>query len=231
MITKLLANDRKFYDHDWLKTYHLFSFADYYDPNNIHFGALRVFNDDTIDGHQGFGAHSHSNMEIVTLVFEGQLTHQDSIGNTGKIAAGDVQYMSAGTGVTHAEMNNDPETVHLYQIWILPRQENLKPKYDQKNFGDVSNSLVAVASGFGHDSAIAIEAPAVIFKAHFDEGKKIEHELKPNQGLFVYVTSGEITINNETFGAGDQARITDESQISIKAKSETKFVVIETSLA
>jgi quercetin 2,3-dioxygenase len=231
MIQKIPADQRYYLDHGWLKTYHLFSFADYYDPDNVHFGDLRVFNDDTIGGNQGFGAHSHSNMEIVTLVFQGQLTHRDSLGNAGIIKAGEVQYMSAGTGVTHAELNDDDKTVHLYQIWILPRTDGLAPKYEQKDFTAVSpiNQIVPVASGYNQAGAISIEANASIYTAMLESGTEIDHTIQTDQGLFIYVKDGDISINGEVFKAGDQARITDEKIVTLKANRISELVLIETS--
>ena len=134
MITKISSSSRHHADHGWLSTYFLFSFAEYYDPQNLEFGNLRVFNDDTIAPHSGFSEHDHDNMEIVTIVHEGTLTHRDSMGSVGAISAGEVQYMSAGTGVTHAEMNDGGVPVHLFQIWLYPNEKNAAPRYEQKRF-------------------------------------------------------------------------------------------------
>lgn len=232
MTNVIPAKQRHFIDHGWLKTYHLFSFADYYDPNNIHFGDLRVFNDDTIAGHQGFGAHSHRDMEIVTIVFQGTLTHRDSMGNSGKISAGEVQYMSAGTGVTHAELNDHNETLKLYQIWILPRKPNLEPKYAQKTFANDSpdNQLVPVASGYDLPGAIPIEADATIYTAKLNSGAELTHEVRPDHGIFVYVRDGEISINDNLLKAGDQARISEEKTLTLKASVDSNLIIIETIL-
>lgn len=233
MILKIPADHRHYNDHGWLKTYHLFSFADYYDPNNLAFGNVRVFNDDTIAGETGFGAHSHDNMEIVTIVHEGTLTHQDSMGNTGTISSGEVQYMSAGTGVTHAEENLRKETVKLYQIWILPRSQGLTPKYEQKDFTEIApaNQLVPLASGFNHAGAIVIEANAAIFNAHLNIDSEFDHVIQENRGALVYVQKGTLTINGVEFSTGDQARITDENLIAFIAQADCHFVLIETELS
>lgn len=229
------AQDRYFKNHGWLQTYHLFSFADYYDPQNLHFGELRVFNDDTIAGQSGFGAHSHDNMEIVTIVFEGELTHQDSMGNTGTIKAGEVQYMSAGTGVTHAELNQGQQTVRLYQIWMLPRQQNLTPTYQQQTFnlGQQNNRLIPLASGYNHDQALSIQTDSVIYQASLKRNQEIQHSPLPNHGIFIYIRKGQISIDNLDLNPGDQARITFESheELNIKARSDSDFIVIETKIS
>lgn len=154
--------------HSWLESKHLFSFADYYDPANMHFGALRVFNDDIIAGHQGFGMHPHSNMEIITLVLSGEISHEDSHGGRATVHAGGAQVMSAGSGLLHSEMNRGEETVHLYQIWIMPREENIAPRHDERDFSTMlHNHLVPIASGFDHD-ALQIHTDAVIYRGIFD---------------------------------------------------------------
>ena len=236
MIKKIPASERYIANHDWLKTYHLFSFADYYDPANMNFGELRVFNDDTIAGQSGFGAHSHANMEIVTIVFEGVLTHQDSMGNNGTIKPGEVQYMSAGTGVTHAELNQGDETVKLYQIWMMPRTQGLTPQYNQKSFGNTTkNTFTPLTSGFADvlktSDAIEIQSDTTIYSIELEPNTNVEHVLPKNHGLFIYVASGSIQIGETEFSVGDQARITGEESIKIlstKNGENTKFIAIET---
>jgi redox-sensitive bicupin YhaK (pirin superfamily) len=228
MIRKVLANARYKAEHDWLTTYHLFSFAMYFDRGNMNFGALRVFNDDYIDGENGFGAHQHDNMEIVTIVHEGQLTHQDSMGNTGIIRKGEVQYMSAGTGVTHAEVNQEKELIHLYQIWIMPDEQNLQPQYAQKNFSNItSNILVPVASGQKLPGAIPIRTNSTIYLCKLDAGHTINHQLEHDRGLFIYIKEGSLEINGTKFEKEDQARIMNEDIILIKTKSNTELVAID----
>lgn len=229
MIKKILSKDRYHAHHDWLSTYHLFSFADYYDPQNMNFGALRVFNDDTIDGESGFGAHSHRDMEIVTIMLEGELTHQDNMGNTKSMKKGEVQYMSAGTGVTHAEMNNAKEQIHLYQIWLMPKMRNLEPTYDQKDFSQMEekNILVPVASDKDLSGAILMEADATIYKAELEKGKEINYTQESGRGVFIYVTEGTLEINGETFEKEDQARIENEKSLSLLTKEGSKFVLID----
>ncbi|HMR55385.1 MAG TPA: pirin family protein, partial [Candidatus Doudnabacteria bacterium] len=217
MIRKIPANARHKAEHDWLTTYHLFSFAMYFDRGNMNFGALRVFNDDYIDGENGFGAHSHDNMEIITIVHKGTLTHQDSMGNTGTIGKGEVQYMSAGTGVTHAEVNREKEQIHLYQIWIMPDKQNLTPQYYQKDFSDApKNILVPVASGQKLEGAISIQTSSTIYISQLESGKTIRNNLENDRGLFIYIKEGGLIINGKEFEKEDQARIMDEPEIIIK---------------
>lgn len=228
MLRKIEAARRFAAHHDWLKTYHLFSFAMYHDRGNMNFGTLRVFNDDYIDGNSGFGAHTHDNMEIVTIVHSGTLTHQDSMGNSGSITKGEVQYMSAGTGVTHAELNQAEEPVHLYQIWIFPDKQNLPPHYAQQDFKNAPvNKLVPVASGQDKSGAIKIRTNATIYTAKMERGQTIRHELTGNRGLFVYVKEGSLSINGTEFAKEDQARITDASTVLFKARTYSELVVID----
>lgn len=228
MLHKLAAAQRHYADHGWLKTFHLFSFADYYDPENLHFGSLRVFNDDDIAGERGFGAHRHDNMEIVTLVHAGELSHQDSLGNTGTIRGGEVQYMSAGTGVTHAEFNQGQAPVQLFQIWIIPDVENTAPQYAQKDFSQApKNVLVPVASGQGHEGALVIRVDATISTAELEAEHRITYDLPPGRGLFVYVRQGQLDMNGVIFESGDQARIMDETSIVITAIDTSYFVAID----
>ncbi len=228
MIRKIPASARHKAEHDWLKTYHLFSFAMYFDRGNMNFGALRVFNDDYIDGENGFGAHQHDNMEIVTIVHKGKLTHQDSIGNTGTISKGEVQYMSAGTGVTHAEVNQEKEPIHLYQIWIMPDGQNLTPQYAQKDFSSIQKNILApVASGQELPGAIPIRTNSTIYISHLEDGQSVRHELGNDRGLFIYIKEGSLNINGNEFSKEDQARIMDEADIIIKASSDSEFVAID----
>lgn len=228
MIKKIPANARHKAEHDWLKTYHLFSFAMYFDRGNMNFGALRVFNDDYIDGENGFGSHSHDNMEIITIVHEGKLTHQDSIGNTGFIRKGEVQYMSAGTGVTHAEVNQEKEPIHLYQIWIMPDEQDQQPQYAQQDFSNApTNILVPVASGQNLPGAIPIRTNSTIYISKLESGETIRHSLAPDRGFFVYVKQGSLIINGTEFDQEDQARIMDETELVIKTNNNAEFVAID----
>ena len=194
----------------------------------MNFGTLRVFNDDYIDGESGFGSHSHDNMEIVTIVHQGVLTHQDSMDNTGTIQAGEVQYMSAGAGVTHAELNQGTEPIHLYQIWIFPDQQNLPLKYEQKDFSSAApNILVPVASGQNLAGALAIRSNATIYTANLEAGQTVRYTLGEDRGLFVYLQAGGLEINGTKFTTEDQARITDESDVLLKATEPTQLIAID----
>lgn len=231
MITKIEAKNRYFATHGWLSSYHLFSFAEYYDPSNMNFGVLRVFNDDTIDEENGFEAHPHRDMEIVTIVLEGELSHQDNMGNSATIRKGEVQYMSAGTGVVHAEMNQSQESTHLYQLWLLPKKNGLTPTYGQKDFSEMEkNVLVPVASGReeeNRDGAIEIQSDATIYKATLEKEKTITYTPEKGRGVFIYITKGTLEINDTVFTMGDQARIEGEESLTIFAQEETELVLLD----
>ncbi|NQV90080.1 pirin family protein [Candidatus Uhrbacteria bacterium] len=228
MLRKISATKRFKAEHGWLKSYHLFSFASYQERENMNFGTLRVFNDDFIEGNSGFGAHPHDNMEIITIVYGGTLTHQDSMNNSGNIKAGEVQYMSAGTGVTHAELNQSDKPVHLYQIWIFPNEQNLPPQYDQRDFSNSPvNELVPVASGEHKPGAINIRANSTIFTLKIEPGQTIRHKLASLRGLFVYVKEGRIHINGTQLEKEDQARITDETDVLFQSDTQTELIAIE----
>ncbi len=213
----------------FLTTAHLFSFADYYDPKNVHFGALRVFNDDTIAAHSGFPNHPHADMEIVTIVLEGELVHKDNMGNRGVIAAGEVQYMSAGLGVIHAETNESAAPVHLYQIWIMPRVQGLVPAYAQKDFNGLlqQNALTKLISGNANTESLVMQADAIIYRGLLDAENKITHICNSGFGVFVYVTTGSLQINGVTAEEGDQLRITGDQKIEILAHKNSDFILIE----
>lgn len=229
MIQKIQQEDRYLAEHGWLTSFHLFSFADYYDPHNMNWGVLRVFNDDSIDGESGFGAHSHRDMEIVTIMLEGELTHEDTMGNRKTMKAGEVQYMSAGSGVTHREINSGKERTHLYQIWIMPKVKGLKPSYDQKDFRETmkSNTLVPVASDRTVGGALLIQADATIYMAELKAGTKSTYAIEGRRGVFIYITRGSMTIQGIVYSLGDQARIKNENRLTLSAVDTTVFVMID----
>lgn len=228
MITHIPADARHTADHGWLKTKLLFSFAGYHDPANIHFGALRVFNDDSIAPHNGFSEHEHDNMEIVTIMLEGELTHRDSLGNTEVIKAGEVQQMSAGSGITHAELNESDKPVRLYQLWVFPSALSLPTQYGQKDFSNKEkNVLVPVASGEGKSGALPMQCDATVYLAELESSTSVEHAIRSDRGAFIYITEGAITINDTRFEAGDQARIMAENHIAISATENAKFVLVD----
>ena len=198
----------------------------------MNFGVLRVFNDDYIVGENGFGAHPHRDMEIVTIIHKGELTHADSMGNTKIITAGEVQYMSAGTGVVHSEVNNSKEETHLYQIWLSPKKQGLTPTYDQKDFKGIreNNVLQVVASGDALSGAIHIQADATISLLQTDAKNTVPYHLEKGRGLFIYVTEGSLTVLGQMLSVGDQARIQDEESVTLLVEENTLCIVIDVRL-
>ena len=224
------ASERHFSDHEWLQTYWLFSFSDYYDPRNIQFGDLRVFNDDVVQPGKGFPTHPHEEMEIITIVLDGEMTHRDSMGNKAVIRSGDVQRMSAGTGLTHSEFNLARKPVHFYQIWFFPNEKRLKPSYAQKNFSSDQwqNKLFPVASGQGIENTVSFHTAATIYRSKLDKGVSVTHTVSKCRRIFVYVTSGELLIDGEhNISKGDQARLEVDEKVSIEALAEAEFVLID----
>lgn len=218
MVTIRRAQDRGHFDHGWLDTYHTFSFADYYDPAHMGFRALRVINEDRVQPGDGFGTHPHRDMEIITYVLQGGLAHRDSMGNGSTIRPGDVQRMSAGTGILHSEYNHSPdEPVHLLQIWILPERNGLQPSYEQKTFSpeDKRNRLRLVAARGARDGAVAIHQDVELYAATLEAAVSVEHELRPGRGAWVQVARGGVTVNDKPLQAGDGAAISDEAKIDI----------------
>ncbi len=224
------AKGRYFSDFGWLKTYWLFSFAHYYDPHNIQFGALRVFNDDVVAPGKGFPTHPHKEMEIITIVLAGEMTHQDSMGNKTVIRTGDVQRMSAGTGLTHSEFNLADDPVHFYQIWILPDSADLVPSYDQRTFmpDDWCNRLLPVASGQGlDDGVVTFNADATIYRGQLDAGNKYTFDNVAGRRVFLYLKNGELHVDGLALHTGDQARVDTEKPLSLAAITDTDFILID----
>ncbi|MFZ5569184.1 MAG: pirin family protein [Thermodesulfobacteriota bacterium] len=229
MIEIIRADRRHFTDFGWLQTYWLFSFADYFDPHNIQFGALRVFNDDVVQPGAGFPTHPHEEMEIVTIVLDGEMTHQDSMGNKTVIKAGDVQRMSAGTGLTHSEFNLADKPVHFYQIWIFPDKRGLKPTYDQKQYvaDEWRNRLLPVASGRNIPGTVTFHTDATIYRCALDEGKGVVQEATAGRRLFVYLTAGRVSANGELLKSKDQARIDIDTPLVLKAEQPAELILID----
>jgi len=217
MITIRRAEDRGHADHGWLNTYHTFSFADYHDPAFMGFRSLRVINEDRVKPGVGFGTHAHRDMEIISYVLEGTLAHRDSMGTGSLIRPGEVQRMSAGTGVTHSEMNpSEEEGVHFLQIWILPEKHGITPGYEQKKFEDDSRrgTLRLVASRDGRDGSVTIHQDAALYNAILD-GKPVRHDFLPGRYGWLQVVRGDVTVGGETLQAGDGAAIAGESSVTI----------------
>jgi redox-sensitive bicupin YhaK (pirin superfamily) len=220
MITIRRAKDRGHANHGWLDTNHTFSFADYYDPDFMGFRSLRVINEDRVEAGVGFGTHAHRDMEIISYVLEGTLAHRDSMGTGSQIKPGDVQRMSAGTGVTHSEMNpSEDEPVHFLQIWILPAERGIQPSYEQKHFDDASrrDTLRLVASPDGSDGSVTIHQDVRLYAALLDN-TAVTHQLPPDRYGWVQVTRGEVDVNGQTLRAGDGASITGEPQVTLAGR-------------
>jgi redox-sensitive bicupin YhaK (pirin superfamily) len=204
------SDDRAYFDHGWLKTYHSFSFAGYFDPDNVQWGALRVFNDDVILAGKGFGTHPHRDMEILTYVFRGELEHKDSMGNTGVVRPGGVQYLSAGTGITHSEYNHSAEhDLRLVQMWVLPSASGLAPRYGQVDYTreDRLGRWLSIASGRkGVESKIALWQDAAAYVARL-ERTSLTYELGPGRFAFLFVGEGAVELDGAPLAAGDAARI------------------------
>jgi redox-sensitive bicupin YhaK (pirin superfamily) len=218
-------------DNGWLHSRHTFSFADYYDPERMNFGMLRVLNDDIVQAGMGFGKHPHDNMEIISIPLEGDLEHKDSMGNTGVIKHGDVQVMSAGTGITHSEYNKNKDIpVKFLQIWVIPSVRNVKPRYDQitLNIEDRHNKFQQILSPNADDEGVWIFQNAWFHLSKFDKGFKSDYKLKAkDNGVYAFILSGKVTINDQELSARDGLGIWDVDKLSIKADSEAEFLLME----
>lgn len=226
------AGSRGHANHGWLNSYHTFSFAHYYNPERIHFGALRVLNDDTVAAGMGFGTHPHDNMEIISIPTSGDLEHKDSMGNTQVIRQGDVQVMSAGTGVQHSEKNkNSDKEVKFFQIWVFPKTKNVKPRYDQKNFSDTDkhNKLLTVVSPLDtNDGGVQIHQDAWFSLGKLDKDFKISYPLKKKgNGIYAFVIEGDVSINGQQLNRRDGLEITDIDTLDITADSNAELLVME----
>ena len=229
MITIRRSADRGHFDHGWLNTYHTFSFADYHDPDHMGFRSLRVVNDDRVAPGQGFGAHRHRDMEIVSYVLEGALAHQDSLGNSGVIRPGDVQKMSAGTGVEHAEFNaSKTEPVHFLQIWILPERRGLPSGYEQKTFPEDTKRarLRLVGSPDGREGSVTIRQAVDVYASVLEVGEEVRHALAPGRAAWLQIARGALDINGQSLGEGDGAAVTDERELSIAGRG-TEFLLFD----
>ena len=230
MIALRPAAERGHADHGWLDTRHTFSFASYHDPRHMGFRSLRVINEDRVQPAEGFGPHAHRDMEILTWVLEGVLEHKDSMGNGSVIRPGDLQRMSAGTGVTHSEFNSSPEaTVHFLQIWLLPRERGLPPGYEQKRFPQKERRgrLRLVAAGNGRDGAVTIHQDADLWTALLQPGESVRHALVPGRYAWLHVARGAVSLNGSTLGAGDGAAVSDEVAIEITGAVRAEVLLFD----
>ncbi|HJZ63641.1 MAG TPA: pirin family protein [Candidatus Acidoferrum sp.] len=230
MITIRKSNDRGHADHGWLDTRFTFSFAEYFDPKHMQFRTLRVMNDDRVAGGGGFPTHPHRDMEIVTYVLEGALAHKDSIGNGSTIKPGDVQYMSAGTGVAHSEFNaSQTEPVHLYQIWMFPDKNGYKPAYDQKYFSteEKRGKLRLLVSPDGRDGSVKIRQDNDLYATVLRAGERVQHELKPERHAYVQVARGSMTLNGKKLDPGDGAAISEEKWVELTGVDEAEVLLFD----
>ncbi len=229
MITIRRAEQRGHFDHGWLDTYHTFSFAGYYDPEFMGFRSLRVINDDTVDGEQGFGTHGHNDMEIITYVLEGELAHKDSTGGGGVLYPGDVQHMTAGTGVRHSEFNNSKQKSRFLQIWIIPEKQGLKPGYEQTYFTEESrtNSLKLIAAREPQDGALKVQQDVKLFASLLDAGRSVTYELPKDRHGWLQVAKGTLRLNGQALKQGDGAAISAENRLEITAAEKAEFLLFD----
>jgi len=230
MLTLRKSQDRGHANHGWLDSFHSFSFAGYHDPKHMGFGPLRVINEDRIAPGTGFGTHGHRDMEIISYVLEGNLAHKDSMGNVKGIPPGDVQRMSAGTGVMHSEFNHAPEQVtHFLQIWIEPNQRGIAPSYEQKTFAeaDKRGRLRLVASPDAADGSVTIHADARVYAGLFDAGETAELALAPGRRSYVHLVRGELQVNGQRLVAGDAAKLEDERSVRLSDGRDAEVLVFD----
>ena len=223
------ANERGHAEHGWLDTFHTFSFADYYDPRWMGFRSLRVINDDLVMPGQGFGAHPHKDMEIITYILSGALEHKDSMGTGRVIRTGEAQYMAAGTGIVHSEFNpSRDEAVHLLQIWIQPDRKGVKPRYAEKSFAQApAGKLHLVTSKTGRDGSIAIHQDADLWLAKLNPDNRVSHKVAPGRHAWVHVAEGKITLNGQPLEAGDAAAVSEETTLNLTAAKPSQVLLFD----
>jgi quercetin 2,3-dioxygenase len=224
------SNERGYADHGWLKSFHSFSFADYFDPRHVEFGPLRVINEDRVAPGKGFGTHGHRDMEIISYVLSGELAHKDSMGNGSTIRPGDVQRMSAGSGVMHSEFNpSDSHPVHFLQIWIQPDQQRIEPSYEEKRFSSAEKRgrLRLIASPDRADGSVLIHQDARVYAGLFNDTEQAVLEVKPGRRIYVHVARGAVTANDTKLTAGDALKLTDATKLTLKEGDEAEVIVFE----
>lgn len=226
------ANERGHANHGWLDSYHTFSFAGYQDPKHMGFRTLRVINEDRVDPGMGFGSHPHHDMEIFSYVVEGALTHQDSMGNKSTIQAGDVQKITAGTGIVHSEFNaSKKEKVHFLQIWILPEKSGLKPAYQEFSLAlsDQAAAVTLIGSPQGGKNVVQFNQDVYVYKGKLAEGKTCRHDLKPGRGVWLQIIKGKVNVNDQELSDGDGAAVENIQAIIIAAQKDSEFLVMDLS--
>jgi quercetin 2,3-dioxygenase len=229
MMTIRKSTERGHAEHGWLDSYHSFSFANFYDPQWMGFSSLRVINDDLVMPGMGFGTHPHRDMEIITYVLSGSLEHKDSMGNGRVIHPGEVQYMSAGSGVRHSEFNpSQTEAAHFLQIWIQPDSKGVKPRYAEKSLRDATaGKFHLVTSKNGRDGSIAIHQDADLLLARLEPGQQVEHSLANNRHAWLHVAEGEVVLNGKTLSGGDSAALSHESKLEVKANKPSQVLLFD----
>lgn len=230
MIQIRKANDRGHANHGWLDSHHTFSFASYFEPSQMGFRQLRVINEDRVSPGQGFGTHSHRDMEIISYVVNGALEHKDSMGSKSAIVPGEIQRMSAGTGVTHSEYNQSKkEKVHFLQIWIQPKEHGIKPGYEQKSFADQyrAGELTLVASPDGREGSITVHQDVNLYVGMLQNKQSLRYQSKPGRHVWIQVVRGEITVNGIPLEVSDGAAISEETVLSLKGKADSEFLVFD----
>jgi redox-sensitive bicupin YhaK (pirin superfamily) len=230
MIALRKSAERGFADHGWLRSFHTFSFAGYYDPRHMGFGPLRVINEDRVDPGEGFGKHPHRDMEIISYVLDGELEHKDSMGTGSVIRPGDVQRMSAGTGVFHSEYNPSPsKPVHFLQIWIEPSEQGIAPSYEQKFFApeDKRGRLRLLASPDSRDGSVKIHQDAYLYAALVDADESVTHELAPGRKAYVHMARGTAIVNGQTLGSGDALKVERESKVEIADGTNAEILLFD----
>jgi redox-sensitive bicupin YhaK (pirin superfamily) len=224
------SNERGFADHGWLKSFHTFSFADYFDPDHVEFGPLRVINEDRVEAGAGFGTHGHRDMEIISYVLEGELAHKDSMGNGSVIRPGDVQRMSAGTGVRHSEFNPSPkEPVHFLQIWIQPAERNIEPSYEEKHFApqEKRGRLRLIVSPDRADGSLLIHQDAKVYAGLFTGNERTEFETARGRRVYLHVARGAVKANGTALEAGDALRITNGAALRLSDAQDAEVLVFD----
>jgi quercetin 2,3-dioxygenase len=224
------SNERGYADHGWLKSFHSFSFADYFDPRHVQFGPLRVINEDRVAAGQGFGTHGHRDMEIISYVLDGELAHKDSIGNGSTIRPGDVQRMSAGTGVRHSEFNpSSSDLVHFLQIWIHPSEQGIEPSYEEKRFNaeEKRGRLRLIASQDRAEGSVLIHQDARVYAGLFDGDESASLKVANGRNIYVHVARGSITANDTPLGAGDALKLTDTTTLTLRNGQSAEILVFD----
>lgn len=225
------SDSRGYANHGWLEARHSFSFASWYQPDRLHFGALRVLNDDIIQGGMGFGTHPHDNMEIVTIPLKGDLEHKDSMGNSAVIREGDIQVMSAGTGVQHSEYNNSPDKeINLFQLWLFPNKQNVKPRYDQLPIRNLhqKNKFFQILSPSANDQGVWIHQDAWMHILDADQGQSFDYVLQsPENGVYLIVIEGEVEVDNKTLFRRDAIGIWETDKLTIKTKTDAELLLVQ----